>query len=202
MILIGVCGGSGSGKTTLVQTLQKELGDSRVGVISQDSYYKHHPDLSFEQRCNLNFDHPNAIDYTLLEKDLLLLQSGQATDIPCYSFEKHVRTKQTQLIIPKEIILVEGILIFANQKLFSMFDHTIYIESDENTRLQRRVERDTKERGRSRQQVEERFLNTIKPMHDAFIEPHKEKADWVFDNSIQDLSKIQDFCKIILNFLH
>lgn len=201
MILIGICGGSGSGKTTLVQAIKEALGDSRVAVISQDSYYKHHSDLSFEDRCKLNFDHPDAIDYPLFERDLRLLQTGQVAEIPCYSFETHLRTKQTQYVAPKEIIVVEGILIFTHQKLFSMFDHTIFIESDENTRLKRRIARDTRERGRSRMEVETRFKETIKPMHDAFIEPHKKKADWVFDNSAQDLSKIQDFCKLILNLI-
>ena len=201
MKLIGVCGGSGSGKTTLVQALQTELGVERLEIISQDSYYKHHPHLSFQRRCELNFDHPEAIDYKLFEEHLLLLQSGQSVKIPTYSFETHLRNDHTQHITPKEIRVVEGILIFSNPKLFSLLDYSIYIESDENTRLQRRIARDLKERGRSIEEVTSRFRDTIKPMHDLFIEPHKKNADCIFDNSENDFSKIQEFCKAIISLI-
>ena len=201
MTIIGVCGGSGSGKTTLVNGLQQQLGAKRLGVISQDAYYKHHPQLSFKDRCKLNFDHPEAIDFTLFEKHLRCLQSGQAIEMPSYSFETHLRNKHTQHIAPREIIVVEGILIFSNNKLFSLFDHSVFVDSDQNTRLDRRIKRDTQERGRSRQEVESRFKDTINPMHNLFIEPHKQKADMVFDNSAQDLNKIQDFCNLIMDLL-
>ena len=201
MTLIGICGGSGSGKTTLVNALQKEIGEDRMGVISLDSYYKNHPKLSFEQRCKLNFDHPDAIDFQLFEKHLRLLQSGQSIEMPSYSFETHLRNEQTQNISPKEYMMVEGILIFTNEELFSLFDYSIFVSSDEDTRLKRRIKRDTKERGRTQLEVQNRFKSTIKPMHDLFIEPHKKHADLVFDNTAHDLSKIQDFCKHIQKFI-
>ena len=201
MTLIGICGGSGSGKTTLVNALQKEIGEDRMGVISQDSYYKNHPKLSFEQRCKLNFDHPDAIDFQLFEKHLRLLQSGQPIEMPSYSFETHLRNEQTQNISPKEYMMVEGILIFTNEELFSLFDYSIFVSSDEATRLKRRIKRDTKERGRTQLEVQNRFKSTIKPMHDLFIEPNKKHADLVFDNTAHDLSKIQDFCKHIQKFI-
>ncbi len=201
MTLIGVCGGSGSGKTTLVRALQNQLGADHLGVVSQDSYYKHHPHLSFEQRCKLNFDHPDAIDYKLFGKHLRLLQSGHDVEIPSYSFETHLRNDHTQHIAPKEIMVVEGILIFSNPKLYALFDHSVFIDSDENTRLQRRIARDVKERGRSTEEVASRFRDTIKPMHDLFIEPHKKTADRLFDNSANDISKIQDFCEVIISLI-
>jgi uridine kinase len=201
MTLIGICGGSGSGKTTLVNALQKEIGEDRMGVISQDSYYKNHPDLSFEQRCKLNFDHPDAIDFRLFEKHLRLLQLGQSVEMPLYSFDTHLRNKQTKHISAKEYMVVEGILIFTNKKLFSLFDHSIFVSSDENARLKRRIERDIQERGRTESEVINRFKSTIKPMHDLFIEPHKKYADLVFDNSVNDFSNIEDFCKQLKNHI-
>jgi uridine kinase len=185
----------------LVNALQKEIGKDRMGIISQDSYYKNHPEMSFEQRCMLNFDHPDAIDYHLFEKHLRLLQLGQSVEMPSYSFETHLRNKQTQYISAREYMVVEGILIFTNKDLFSLFDYSIFVSSDENTRLKRRITRDTLERGRTPLEVKNRFKNTIKPMHDLFIEPYKKHADMVFNNSAHDLSKIEDFCKKIKNHI-
>ena len=182
MITIGVYGGTGSGKTTIVSQIVSEFPTSEIQVISQDSYYKDTSHLNFDERCALNFDHPDAIDFPLLYQHVNSLKNGDNIEQPVYSFETHNRTKETVTVVPKKILIIEGILILNYPKLRSLFDLKIYIDADSDMRMERRVSRDISERGRTPEEVLNRYLNTLKPMHKQFIEPMKVHADITLEN--------------------
>lgn len=182
MITIGVYGGTGSGKTTIVSKIVSEFPTNEIQVISQDSYYKDTSHLTFEERCALNFDHPDAIDFPLLYQHVNSLKNGENIEQPVYSFETHNRTKETVTVVPKKILIIEGILILNYPKLRSLFDLKIYIDADSDMRMERRVSRDISERGRTPEEVLNRYLNTLKPMHKQFIEPMKVHADITLEN--------------------
>ena len=167
MKVIGICGGSGSGKTTLVQAIRTHLSTDFVSVISQDSYYKNHDTLTFEERCELNYDHPNAVDYDLFVSHLNQLKDGKSIHSPIYSYSEHLRSDQFIKVFPKPVVLVEGILIFAHTPLREQFTTTIFIDAENNTRLRRRTVRDIQTRGRTVEEVKHRFEDTILPMHNA-----------------------------------
>lgn len=196
-MIIGVCGGSGSGKTTLVEAALNHLTPDTVCRVSQDSYYKNNDNLSFEDRCQLNYDHPNAIDYNLFISQIKQLQEGKSVQAPLYSYIDHLRTEQFISITPKPVILVEGILIFAYTPLRKLFTHTIFIDADDETRLRRRTARDIQKRGRTVGEVYQRFRETILPMHNAHIEPFKDESDYIFDNNEDDLTRLGSFCKLV-----
>jgi uridine kinase len=197
MVIIGVCGGSGSGKTTLVEAVFKDLTLDTACRVSQDSYYKHHASLTYEERCKLNYDHPDAVDYDLFISHLKQLQQGKSVQAPIYSYNKHMRTDKFVDISPRPIALVEGILIFAHPILRKLFTHTIFIDADDDTRLRRRTARDIESRGRTVDEVNQRFTQTILPMHKAFIEPFKKDSDFIFDNNIDDRSRLSSFCNLV-----
>ena len=201
MKIIGICGGSGSGKTTLVEAVRAHLSTDVVSVISQDSYYKNHDSLTFEERCKLNYDHPNAIDYDLFVLHLNQLKKGKSIYSPIYSYSEHLRSDQFIEVFPKQVVLVEGILIFAHTPLREQFTTTIFIDAEDNTRLSRRMARDILTRGRTAKEVRNRFEDTILPMHNAHIQPHKETSDYIFDNNKEDLSGLGSFCKLIRNLI-
>lgn len=182
MITIGVYGGTGSGKTTIVSQIVSEFPTSKIQVISQDSYYKDTSHLTFDERCALNFDHPDAIDFPLLYQHVNSLKNGENIEQPVYSFETHNRTKETVTVVPKKILIIEGILILNYPKLRSLFDLKIFIDADSDMRMERRVSRDISERGRTPEEVLNRYLNTLKPMHKQFIEPMKVHADITLEN--------------------
>lgn len=182
MITIGVYGGTGSGKTTIVSQIVSEFPTSEIQVISQDSYYKDTSHLTFDERCALNFDHPDAIDFPLLYQHVNSLKNGENIEQPVYSFETHNRTKETVIVVPKKILIIEGILILNYPKLRSLFDLKIFIDADSDMRMERRVSRDISERGRTPEEVLNRYLNTLKPMHKQFIEPMKVHADITLEN--------------------
>lgn len=182
MITIGVYGGTGSGKTTIVSQIVSEFPTSEIQVISQDSYYKDTSNLNFDKRCALNFDHPDAIDFPLLYQHVNSLKNGENIEQPVYSFETHNRTKETVTVVPKKILIIEGILILNYPKLRSLFDLKIFIDADSDMRMERRVSRDISERGRTPEEVLNRYLNTLKPMHKQFIEPMKVHADITLEN--------------------
>lgn len=182
MITIGVYGGTGSGKTTIVSQIVSEFPTIEIQVISQDSYYKDTSHLTFDERCALNFDHPDAIDFPLLYQHVNSLKNGENIEQPVYSFETHNRTKETVTVVPKKILIIEGILILNYPKLRSLFDLKIFIDADSDMRMERRVSRDISERGRTPEEVLNRYLNTLKPMHKQFIEPMKVHADITLEN--------------------
>ena len=182
MLVLGIAGGTGSGKTTVVHQIIEELPKDEVTVISQDSYYNKTDHLSFEERCDINFDHPNAIDFDLLICDLKKLKLGETIEQPIYSFETHNRMDETKVTLPRKVILVEGILIFTNKFLRDLMDIKIFVHADSDERLIRRLKRDIQERGRNLEEVLERYQNTLKPMHQQFIEPTKNFADLIIPN--------------------
>lgn len=183
MLTIGIAGGTGCGKTTVVKQITSELPDSEVGILSQDSYYRDLSHLSFEERCQVNFDHPSAIDFELLESHLRQLKSGKTVAQPVYSFKNHNRTSETILTQPRKVMIVEGILIMCHPGMRDLFDIKIYVHADSDERLIRRLKRDISERGRDLEEVLDRYQTTLKPMHEEFIEPTKEFADIIIPNN-------------------
>ena len=183
MLIIGITGGTGCGKTTVVNQIVNELSAEDVTVISQDSYYKDLSHLTFEQRTQINFDHPNSIDFDLLKEHLLALKAGKTIDTPTYSFVEHNRTKETVLVKPTNVVIVEGILLFSHPDIRDLFNIKIFVHADSDERLIRRIKRDITERGRDVEEVLNRYQNTLKPMHMQFIEPMKEFADIIIPNN-------------------
>jgi uridine kinase len=199
MLIIGIAGGTGCGKTTVVNTITDELNNNDIVVISQDSYYKDTSHLSYEEREAINFDHPRSIDFNLLVEHMRLLKSGVAIEQPVYSFVVHNRTGETITTTPKPVIIVEGILIFNNAELRDLFDLKIYVHADSDERLIRRLKRDISERGRDMKEVLDRYQNTLKPMHQQFIEPTKEFADLIIPNNNHNSVAIEVVKTIIKN---
>lgn len=198
MLILGIAGGTGSGKTTVVNQIINELPDEDVTVISQDSYYKLTDNLNYEERSKINFDHPRAIDFKLLVEHLTELRLGNAIDQPVYSFAKHNRTKDTLKTHPSKVIIVEGILIFSKRKVRDLLDIKVFVHADSDERLIRRLRRDIQERARDMDEVLLRYKETLKPMHDQFIEPMKEYADIIIPNNKHNTVAI-DIVKTIIN---
>ena len=182
MLVIGIAGGTGSGKTTVVNQIINELPTDEVCFISQDSYYKATDKLSYEDRTKINFDHPRAIDFNLLKQHISALKNGEVINQPVYSFVTHNRTKDTIKTHPRKVVIIEGILIFNNKELLDLFDIKIFVHADADERLIRRLKRDITERGRNIDEVLNRYKDTLKPMHQQFIEPTKNFADIIIPN--------------------
>jgi len=198
MLIIGIAGGTGSGKTTVVHQIMNELPQTEVGILSQDSYYKHNSHLSFEERCMINFDHPRAIDFDLLVQHLKDLKEGKTIEQPVYSFVTHNRTDDTIITHPRKVMLVEGILIFNNPDLRDLFDVKVFVHADSDERLIRRLKRDISERGRDMEEVLNRYQSTLKPMHQQFIEPTKAFADIIIPNDKYNTVAI-DVVRAVIN---
>jgi len=198
MLVIGIAGGTGSGKTTVVNQILNELPADEVTVISQDSYYKENSNLSYKERTKINFDHPNAIDFDLLILHLKALKKGKNVKQPIYSFVTHNRTQDVLITHPKKVIIVEGILIFNAVKLRDLFDIKIYVHADADERLIRRIRRDITERGRDVNEVLSRYQDTLKPMHQQFIEPTKNYADIIIPNDRYNTVAI-DIVRTVIN---
>jgi len=198
MLIIGIAGGTGSGKTTVVNQILNELPETEVGIISQDSYYKQNSNMSYEERSNINFDHPRAIDFELLVTHLKALKQGQTIDQPVYSFVTHNRTDDTVTTHPRKVMIVEGILILTNPELREMFDIKIFVHADSDERLIRRLKRDIAERGRDMEEVLNRYQTTLKPMHQQFIEPTKAFADIIIPNDKYNTVAI-DVVRAVIN---
>lgn len=183
MLIIGIAGGTGSGKTTVVNQIIDQLPEGEVAVLSQDSYYNDLSHLDLEDRKKTNFDHPQSIDFELLEKHLKLLKSGQPIAQPIYSFHECNRTGGTVTVYPTKVLIVEGILILTNAKIRDMCDIKIFVHADTDERLIRRLKRDINERSWTLEDTLDSYQNTLKPMHDQFIEPSKEFADIIIPNN-------------------
>ena len=175
-IIIGIAGGSGSGKTTLAENIAAHFGD-KISIVRHDDYYKAHKDIPIEKRATLNYDHPFAFDTDLLIKHLDELKAGRAIDSPKYDYSKHDRSDITRRVESTEVILLEGILIFENEELRRRLDMKIFVDTDADVRIVRRILRDVKERGRTLESVINQYLSTVKPMNEAFVEPSKKHAD-------------------------
>ena len=178
ILVIGIAGGTASGKTTLMKNLINEFG-GQVTVLSHDNYYKRHDDMPFEERCKLNYDEPAAFDTSLMVYHLDQLRHGYSVECPVYDFTVHNRSDETIRLVPCRVIIVEGILIFENEDLRNLMDIRIFVDTDADIRLCRRIKRDVNKRGRSLESVLEQYKNTVKPMHDRYVEPSKKHADLV-----------------------
>jgi uridine kinase len=187
--IIGVAGGSASGKTTIVNNL-KDFFKNDIELVSHDCYYKAHFDMPFEQREKLNYDHPNSFDTDLLIQDIMKLKNGEVVNRPVYSYEIHNRTTDTIPLYPKKVIIIEGILILENEQLRNLMDTKIYVDTDADERLMRRILRDIKERGRSIDSVITQYAQTVKPMHEQFIEPSKKYADIIIPRGGENLTAL------------
>ena len=175
ILVIGIAGGSGSGKTTLMNNIVSRFSED-ITVLSHDSYYKRHDDMTYEERCQLNYDEPAALETELMVKHLNLLRQGQAIDCPVYDFTVHNRSDEVTRIEPSRIIIVEGILIFENEALRDLMDIRIFVDTDADIRLCRRVKRDVNKRGRSLESVLTQYQQTVKPMYEKYVEPSKKYA--------------------------
>lgn len=175
--IIGIAGGSGSGKTSVTNKIMNNLEGHSVALIEQDYYYKDQSHLTFEQRLKTNYDHPFAFDNDLLIQNLKSLQSGQSVEVPTYDYTNHTRSDKTIAFQPKDVIIVEGIFALENEELRNMMDVKIYVDTDADLRILRRLVRDTKERGRTMESVIDQYLTVVRPMHNQFIEPTKKFAD-------------------------
>ncbi len=177
-MIIGIAGGTGSGKTTITKKISERFGD-KVTVLYHDDYYKEQHSLSYEERCKTNYDHPDAFDTALFISDLLALRSGKPVSSPVYDFTIHDRSDKIKTVPPAPVIIVEGILIFADKRLTDLMDIKIFVDTDADVRILRRLARDVKNRGRSIDSVIDQYLTTVKPMHEKFVEPSRKAADIV-----------------------
>lgn len=198
MLIIGIAGGTGSGKTTIVENILKVVPQKNISVITQDSYYNDTSHLNSKERTQINFDHPNSINFSLLVDHINQLKSGKSIAQPIYSFTSHNRTNQTKTIIPPKVLIIEGILIFNHKHLRDLCTIKIFVQAEADERLIRRVKRDIQERGRDLNEVFSRYQNTLKPMHNQFIEPTKEFADIIIPNDRLNTVAI-DILKTIIN---
>ena len=178
ILVIGIAGGSGSGKTTLMKNLVETFGDN-VTVVSHDNYYKRHDELSYEQRCLINYDEPDAFETDLMARHLVCLRRGESIECPVYDYTVHNRSDETVVIEPKRVIIVEGILIFADEALREQMDIRIFVDTDADVRLCRRIKRDVNKRGRTLESVLNQYQQTVKPMHEKYVEPSKKFAHLV-----------------------
>ncbi len=201
-IVIGIAGGTGSGKSTIVDRIKKEVGDN-VAILCHDYYYKSNDHLSYEQRCQCNYDHPDSLETEMLIEHVRMLKENKAVDIPVYDFVNFTRSEKTLRIEPKKVIIVEGILIFENKALVDELDIKVFVDTDADVRIIRRILRDVKERGRSLDSVINRYLTTVKVMHEEFVEPSKRKADIIIPEGGYNLvalsmliNKIQTLVKL------
>ncbi len=176
VMVIGIAGGTGSGKTTITRKLVQRFG-SDVSVIYHDNYYKAHHNMSYEERSRLNYDHPDSFDTDLLIEAVRKLKQGQSVECPVYDYSIHDRTDKVLVVRPARVIIVEGILIFQSRELCNEMDIKIYVDTDADVRILRRIVRDVRDRGRSLDSVVDQYLTTVKPMHEQFVEPSKRNAD-------------------------
>jgi uridine kinase len=201
MLFIGIAGGTGSGKTTLAKALCDQLGSGTSVLIPHDSYYRHLPHVSFEERSRLNYDHPDAFETDLLVRHLRQLRANQPIELPTYDFTTHLRTAHTTTIEPRQVVIVEGILVLAEAPLRELFDIKVYVDTDPDVRVLRRMVRDMAERGRTLDSVYRQYLETVKPMHDAFVEPSKRYADIIIPRGGQNMVALGILSSRINQFL-
>lgn len=196
--LIGVAGGTGSGKTTLTRNIKSALAQTPVSILRADWYYREQSDIPPEERACLNYDHPDALEFDMLRSHLAALRSGKSIETPRYNFVTHNRMHDTETVHPTPVIISEGILLFADEQLRDMFDLKIFVDTDGDLRLLRRLRRDVSERGRSLDSCISQYLDTVRPMHETFVEPTKKYADIIVPASQPNDKAI----KMIVDMIH
>ena len=199
-LTIGIAGGTGSGKTTLTRKIVSEFAGD-ISVIHHDSYYKAHNDLPYEERCRLNYDHPDAFDTPLFLEHLRRLKRGEQVECPVYDYTVHNRSPQTETIYPARVLVAEGILLFAEPELCREMDIRIFVDADADERILRRILRDVKERGRSLDSVIGQYRATVKPMHEQFVEPSKRRADVIIPEGGRNRVALEMVMERIRGFL-
>lgn len=202
LVVIGIAGGTGSGKTTVANVILDRVGAERIAFLPHDAYYKNLDDLPRAQRDMINFDHPDSLETELLVKHLQLLRQGRPVEIPVYDFTTHQRTDQSDLIEPQSVVLVEGILVFAESALRALFDVKIFVDTPPDIRFIRRLERDIKERGRTVDSVIQQYQSTVRPMHLEFVEPSKRYADVIIPEGGLNTVAMDMVVARIENLLH
>lgn len=185
ILVIGIAGGTGSGKSTLMKNLKERFAEN-VTVLSHDNYYRQHDELTYEQRCQLNYDEPDSLETDLMARHLEQLRRGEAIDCPVYDFTVHNRSQETERIVPKKVIIVEGILIFENEALRNLMDIRIFVDTDADIRICRRMKRDVNKRGRTLESVIEQYQKTVKPMHEKYVDPSKKFAHIIIPGGGKD----------------
>ncbi len=196
-MIIGICGGTGSGKTTIARSIVKAIGEDRVILIEQDSYYRNMADMPLDERHKANYDHPDSIDADLFFEHLKLLKAGQAVEMPLYDYKTHTRFEKTEYVEPKPVVLVEGILIFAEPRIASLLDLRVFVDTPDDIRFIRRLQRDIKERGRTVESVIDQYHRSVRPMHHKFVAPSKRMADIVLPETGQMDVVIDLLCGMI-----
>lgn len=199
--VVGVAGGSASGKTTIVKKLENFFGND-IAVLSHDNYYKAHDEMPFEERCRLNYDHPDSFESERLAEDVRRLIKGHAINIPVYDYCNHNRSAETVTVEPKQVIIIEGFLVLENRELRDLMDIKVYVDTDADERLMRRIQRDMVERGRSIESIIKQYSETVKPMHEEFVEPSKKYADIIIPRGGENVPGINMLTTYLTKMLH
>jgi uridine kinase len=196
-MIIGICGGTGSGKTTIARAIVETVGAKNVVLVEQDSYYRNLSDMPLDERHQANFDHPDAIDSDMLVNHLKRLKQGESIEMPLYDFVTHTRMDETEHIDPKPVVIVEGILIFAESRVRDLLDVRVFVDTPDDVRLMRRLRRDITERGRTFERTLEQYERTIRPMHFEFVEPSKRHADIIIPEGAQTGVSVEFLCGLV-----
>lgn len=196
-MIIGICGGTGSGKTTIARAIVDAVGESNVVLVEQDSYYRNLADMPLDERHQANFDHPDSIDSDMLVNHLVRLKQGLSVEMPLYDFKTHTRSDRIEVIEPKPVVIVEGILIFAEPRVLDLLDVRVFVDTPDDVRLMRRLRRDITERGRTFERTLEQYERTIRPMHFEFVEPSKRHADIIIPEGGQMGVSVDLLCGLV-----
>jgi uridine kinase len=196
-MIIGICGGTGSGKTTIARAIVEAVGRANVVLVEQDSYYRNLADMPLDERHQANFDHPDSIDSDMLVNHLIRLKQGLSVEMPLYDFVTHTRSEEIEVIHPKPVVIVEGILIFAEPRVLDLLDMRIFVDTPDDVRLMRRLRRDINERGRTFQRTLEQYERTIRPMHFEFVEPSKRHADIIIPEGSNTGVTVEFLCSMV-----
>jgi uridine kinase len=196
-MFIGICGGTGSGKTTIARSIVDAVGRANVVLVEQDSYYRNLADMPLDERHQANFDHPDSIDSDMLVNHLIRLKQGLSVDMPLYDFVTHTRSDEIEVINPKPVVIIEGILIFAEPRVLDLLDVRVFVDTPDDVRLMRRLRRDINERGRTFERTLEQYERTIRPMHFEFVEPSKRHADIIIPEGTNTGVTVEFLCSMV-----
>jgi uridine kinase len=196
-MIIGICGGTGSGKTTIARAIVGAVGAENVVLVEQDSYYRNLADMPLDERHQANFDHPDSLDSDMLVNHILRLKQGLTVEMPLYDFKTHTRSDRIEMIEPKPVVIVEGILIFAEPRVLDLLDVRVFVDTPDDIRLMRRLKRDITERGRTFERTLEQYARTIRPMHFEFVEPSKRHADIIIPEGAQTGVSVEFLCSLV-----
>jgi uridine kinase len=196
-MIIGICGGTGSGKTTIARAIVDAVGAERVVLVEQDSYYRNLADMPLDERHQANFDHPDSIDSDMLVNHLIRLKQGLTVEMPLYDFVTHTRSDRILVIEPRPVVIVEGILIFAEPRVLDLLDVRVFVDTPDDIRLMRRLQRDINERGRTFERTLDQYRRTIRPMHFEFVEPSKRHADIIIPEGAQTGVSVEFLCSLV-----